>query len=84
MNSRERVIAAIEHKSIDRIPADIWMTSEIAKKLSDYFGSIESALKNLHIDSIAWVNPWEGPETIKLRFNSNKVGELSGTSLLNL
>ncbi|HOX39548.1 MAG TPA: uroporphyrinogen decarboxylase family protein [Candidatus Brocadiia bacterium] len=38
MNSRERVLAALDHREPDRAPVDFWCTSEITKKLLKHFG----------------------------------------------
>jgi uroporphyrinogen decarboxylase len=62
MNSRERYLAAIEHKSVDRVPTDIWATGEVWRTLIDHFGSRETAIEQLHIDGTAGVGPkYVGP-----------------------
>lgn len=38
MNRRDRVLAAISHQPLDRIPTDIWYTPETRQKLLAYFG----------------------------------------------
>jgi uroporphyrinogen decarboxylase len=38
MTHKERIQAAIEHRSLDRIPTDFWATEEVQEKLCDYFG----------------------------------------------
>lgn len=38
MNHRERILAAIRHEPLDRIPTDIWATPEIQEKLFAHFG----------------------------------------------
>ena len=55
MNARERMLAAMDRKPVDRIPTDIWYTPEVHQKLSDHFGSFEAAQEALHIDGIASV-----------------------------
>jgi len=55
MNSRERVLAAIHHLPVDRIPTDIWATGEVNDKLRSYFGTIENAMEQLHIDGLPGV-----------------------------
>lgn len=57
MNSRERILAAINHQPYDRVPTDIWATPEIWRKLANHFGSTEKAMKELHIDGMAGVGP---------------------------
>ena len=37
MNSRERVLAAINHEKLDRVPTDIWATPEVWAKLREHF-----------------------------------------------
>ena len=38
METKERIIAAVEHRSVDRIPTDFWATREVQESLCDYFG----------------------------------------------
>ena len=38
MNSRERILAAIHHQPVDRVPTDIWATVEVQEKLYAYLG----------------------------------------------
>ncbi|MEA3335878.1 MAG: hypothetical protein U9R25_08190 [Chloroflexota bacterium] len=42
MNHRERILAAIHHQPLDRIPTDMWATPEVQERLFEYF-SIETA-----------------------------------------
>jgi uroporphyrinogen decarboxylase len=56
MNSRERVLAAINHQPVDRVPTDIWAVAEVREKLTARHGSWESVREQLHIDGIA--HPW--------------------------
>ncbi len=56
MNSRERVLAAINHQPVDRVPTDIWATGEVNAKLIAHFGSYERALEALHIDGLPGVS----------------------------
>ena len=69
MNSRERILAAINHQPVDRVPTDIWATDEVWARLRARFGSEETARQALHIDGMADVRPIyigpplpEGPE----------------------
>jgi uroporphyrinogen decarboxylase len=50
MNSRERVLAAINHLPVDRIPTDIWATAEVWEKLRAHFGEGADVAALLHID----------------------------------
>ncbi len=62
MNSRERMLAAINRQSVDRIPTDIWATEEVWAKLRRHFGSNEEAMAGLHIDGMTHISPiYVGP-----------------------
>jgi uroporphyrinogen decarboxylase len=52
MNSRERMLAAIRHQPVDRVPTDIWATSEVMAKLRQHFGEGVDVLTALHIDGM--------------------------------
>ncbi len=65
MNSRERVLTAIERGIPDRIPLDIWATAEVWRKLQAHFATDDNAVieQKLHIDGFAHVAPsYIGPE----------------------
>jgi uroporphyrinogen decarboxylase len=55
MNARERMLAAIERRPVDRIPTDIWATPEVWEKLRRHFGEGVDVMAALHIDGMAWV-----------------------------
>ena len=57
MNSRERILAAINRQPLDRVPTDIWATPEIWKKLCNQFGTKDDVYRALHIDGIADIRP---------------------------
>lgn len=57
MNSRERVLAAIARKPVDRVPTDIWATGEVWAKLRAHFGEGANIHELLHIDGFAGVGP---------------------------
>ena len=38
MNHRERILAAVHHEPLDRIPTDMWATVEVQEQLLDHFG----------------------------------------------
>jgi hypothetical protein len=62
MNSRERILSAIERKPLDRIPTDIWATDEVLNMLTEHFGSMENVYDELHIDGIMDIRPkYAGP-----------------------
>ncbi len=37
INSRQRVLAAVCHQPIDRVPIDIWAVPEVWRQLGQYF-----------------------------------------------
>ena len=55
MNSRERMLAAINRKPVDRIPTDIWATGEVWAKLVKHFGENVDICGALHIDGMSSV-----------------------------
>ena len=55
MNSRERILAAMDRKPVDRVPTDIWAVPEIRAKLTDRFG--DDYADALHIDGFAGAGP---------------------------
>jgi len=57
MNSRERMLAAINRAPVDRIPTDIWATGEVWAKLRNHFGESCDIGQELHIDGFAGVGP---------------------------
>jgi uroporphyrinogen decarboxylase len=63
-SSRERVLAAIDHEPLDRVPTDYWGTPEITARLCDHLGC-ETHLEMydlLGIDGIAGASPpYVGP-----------------------
>jgi len=62
MNSRERVLAAINRLPVDRVPTDIWATGEVWAKLRAHFGEGADIHKLLHIDGFGGVGPaYVGP-----------------------
>ncbi len=40
MNSRERVLVALDHQEPDRVPVDLWFTSEVEAELSSLYGGL--------------------------------------------
>ncbi|MDF1513191.1 MAG: uroporphyrinogen decarboxylase family protein [Anaerolineae bacterium] len=63
MNSRERMLAAIHHQPVDRIPTDIWATPEVWSTLHKAFGpGINDVRDALHIDGMNGIAPvYKGP-----------------------
>jgi hypothetical protein len=59
MNHCERILAAIRHEPVDRIPTDIWATGEVWDKLRAHFrvGSNIEIYDRLDIDGIISIAP---------------------------
>ena len=57
MNSRERMLAAINRRPVDRIPTDIWATGEVWTKLRNHFGEKADIAAVLHVDGFAGIGP---------------------------
>jgi uroporphyrinogen decarboxylase len=68
MNHRERILSAIRHEPVDRLPTDIWATQEVWQKLAAHF-QVDNRLDLydcLNIDGIIGVPPpYIGPEHLK-------------------
>ncbi len=63
MNSRERILATINRKPVDRIPTDMWATSEVMAKLRKHFGESADIERELHLDGFAEIRPqYTGPD----------------------
>lgn len=65
MNHRERILAAMRHEPVDRIPTDIWATGEVWAKLRAHFGVSDNLaiFDLLDIDGIMGISPrYIGPE----------------------
>ncbi|MHB1356051.1 MAG: uroporphyrinogen decarboxylase family protein [Anaerolineae bacterium] len=65
MNHRERILAAIHHQPVDRLPTDIWATPEVWQKLRVYF-NVDDNLEvydKLDIDGMMGISPtYIGPK----------------------
>ncbi len=57
MTPRERMLAAIRHQPVDRLPCDIWATPEVWRMLQEHFGTDDdTAIRDaLGIDGIVAV-----------------------------
>lgn len=76
MNSRERVLAAINRQPVDRIPTDIWITGEAWYKLQKHFGEGVNIKAELNIDGMANVDArYRGPD---LRRSQDERGDYWG------
>ncbi|HUV65242.1 MAG TPA: uroporphyrinogen decarboxylase family protein [Sedimentisphaerales bacterium] len=57
MNSRERILAILGRKPVDRIAIDLWHTPEVERKLQEHF-AVDNSLdlyKVMGLDKIVWV-----------------------------
>lgn len=57
MNARERILATLDRKPVDRTPIDLWHTPEIGQMLHEHFG-VDNDLdlyKAMGMDKIVWV-----------------------------
>jgi len=56
MNSRERMLAVLNHETPDRVPTDIWAVPEVRASLRAHFQADDEGVgEALHIDGIAGV-----------------------------
>jgi len=62
MNARERLLAAINHEPVDRVPTDLWATGEVMAKLQAHFGEGVNVREALGVDGMEGVGPvYAGP-----------------------
>ena len=56
MSPRERAIKAMAHEEADRIPIDLWVTTETQQRMTDYWGfsTWEDCLQFLGVDFRYW------------------------------
>lgn len=56
MTSKERIASILNRKPVDRMPVDIWHTSEVEQALIDYTGASDDfdMWKKLGLDKIVW------------------------------
>lgn len=76
MNHRERILAAIRHQPVDRLPTDIWATPEVWDRLCAHLGvtNTTEVLDKLDIDGIVEIAPpYIGP--LPPRTADNRVNE---------
>ena len=59
MNHRERILAAIRHERVDRLPTDIWATDEVWGKLRSALGATDNleVYHKLDIDGLLGITP---------------------------
>ena len=61
MNSRERVLCALNHQEPDRVPIDLWLSSGFVEKLCQAEGISELAYRDRHDVDLRYI---PGPEYI--------------------
>ena len=84
MDHFERVMAAIEHRAIDRFPADIWCVDEVKERLFEHCGTREWSLvlDYLDIDGIVGLKPpYVGPALPDLGDGLSAAGVRHGSVL---
>jgi uroporphyrinogen decarboxylase len=59
MNARQRVLAVLERRPVDRLPVDIWHTDEVLDDLRQHCGTTDDleVYRRLGVDKIVWVFP---------------------------
>lgn len=65
MTPRERILGAIRHQPVDRLPTDIWAPPEIWQRLKAHFHTDDhfEVLERLGIDAMVGISPtYIGPE----------------------
>jgi uroporphyrinogen decarboxylase len=57
MTPRERVLAVLERRPVDRLPVDIWCAPEAEQMLHRHFGTTEplALYRRMGLDKLAWV-----------------------------
>jgi uroporphyrinogen decarboxylase len=58
MNSKERVLAIVNGRPVDRIPVDLWYTDEVGKDLKEHF-KVEDDFelyRAMSLDKIVWIS----------------------------
>jgi uroporphyrinogen decarboxylase len=76
MNSRERVLASINHQKPDRVPADLWAEPGVWERLKKDLGvsTEEDVRRKLEVD-IRYISPIYPPDTITNGVKQNMWGE---------
>jgi uroporphyrinogen decarboxylase len=59
MTSRERILAVLNRRPVDRLPVDLWHTDEVFQALVAHFGALDDLdlYGRMGIDKIVWVFP---------------------------
>jgi uroporphyrinogen decarboxylase len=64
MTPKERILAVLHRRPVDRVPVDLWHTPEVGAALRQHFGVADdlAAYRALGLDKIVWVFPDYGLE----------------------
>ncbi len=85
MDSRERVIAVIEHRTPDRIPIYGWLRANLEEQLTASFGSVEAFEDNYEFDfAHLFGGPAAYPAEGLKQLRADLGGPISPADLLNL
>ncbi|MEI6175993.1 MAG: uroporphyrinogen decarboxylase family protein [Verrucomicrobiota bacterium] len=59
MSPRERILATLDRRPVDRVPVDLWLTPEVLDSLRSHTGVEDEyqLYQTLGVDKIAWVFP---------------------------
>jgi uroporphyrinogen decarboxylase len=68
MDHRERILAAIRHQPVDRVPTDMWATTEVQEKLFAHFG-IEAGRDTPVGPALCGGGTWRGVEALVALFD---------------
>ncbi|MEP7358464.1 MAG: uroporphyrinogen decarboxylase family protein [Anaerolineales bacterium] len=65
MNSRERVLAAIQHRPVDRMPVYAWTEANLKELISAAFGSVEAFEDHYEFDLVhLFAGPYPHPKHV--------------------
>ena len=61
LNSRERALAALDHREPDRVPIDFWATPEIMQRLQRHFACLGSLPHDHNVvpANMTWIIRWQ-------------------------
>jgi uroporphyrinogen decarboxylase len=76
MNSRDRVLAAVDHQQTDRVPVDLWAEDEVWERLKRDLGveSRDAVCERLAVD-VRYISPAYPPDVVTIGVKQNMWGE---------
>ena len=80
MTPRERILAAIHHKPVDKLPTDMWGTQEIMDKLLDHFRIEDKKSQSKPSIFLGGGVLTTSPEAIIALFDKLDISQSSGTA----